>query len=75
MDGGAATGVTLEQYLPAWEASCDGNGRPEYAEPQHCSIKDSTADAVAMDIDNTVNNNPISLQINAGACAGTVEAL
>ena len=42
-------------------------GRPRYPEAQHSSIEDSAADAEAMDINDTVNNDPISLQIQAGA--------
>ena len=50
-------------------------GRPGYPEAQHCSIEDSAADAEAMDIDNTVDNDPIGLQIEAGASDKTVKAL
>ena len=50
-------------------------GRPGHPEAQHRSIKDSVADADAMDIDNTVDNDPIGLQIEAGASDKTVEAL
>ena len=74
-DSGTATTTPLVWCLPTQEASCDGSGRPEYAEPQHHSIKDSTADAVAMGINDTVEDDPIGLQIEAGASADTVEAL
>ena len=74
MDGGA-TDAPLVHCLPAREASHDGNRRPGYPEAQHRLIKDSTADAVAMDINDTVNNNFIGLQIEADAPAEMVEAL
>ena len=74
MDG-SATETSLMRCLPAWKASCNSNKRPEHPEAQHCSIKDSTADAEAMDIDGTVNNDPIDLQIEADAPNETVEAL
>ena len=50
-------------------------GRPGYPEAQHCSIEDSTADAEAMDIDDTIANDPIGLQIEAGTSNKTVKAL
>ena len=50
-------------------------GRPGYPEAQHRSIEDGAADADAMDIDDTVDNDPIGLQIEAGASDKTVEAL
>ena len=74
IDGGT-TETPSVQHLPAQEASCDGNGRPGYSEAQHCSIEDSAADAVAVDIDNMVNDGPIGFQIEAGAPAKMVEAL
>ena len=52
-----------------------GFGRPGYPEAQHCSIEDGAADADAMDIDDTVDDDPISLQIEAGASDKTVKAL
>ncbi|SLM39997.1 hypothetical protein LPUS_10664 [Lasallia pustulata] len=48
--------------------------RPGHPEAQHRSIEDSAADADAMDIDDTVDNDPIGLQIEAGASNETVEA-
>ena len=74
MDG-SVTEAPLVRYLPAREASHDSNGRPRYPEAQHRLIKDSAADAVAIDIDNTVDNDPIGLQIKAGAPNKTVKAL
>ena len=50
-------------------------GRPGHPEAQHCSIEDSAADADAMDIDDTVDDDPIGLQIEAGASDKTAEAL
>ena len=50
-------------------------GRPGYSEAQHRSIEDNTADAEAMDINDTVNNDPIGLQIEAGASDKIVKAL
>ncbi|KAA6406670.1 MAG: Transposon Tf2-1 poly [Lasallia pustulata] len=50
-------------------------GRPGHPEAQHRSIQDSTADADAMDIDDTVDNDPIGLQIETDASDETVEAL
>ncbi|SLM38090.1 gag polymerase env [Lasallia pustulata] len=50
-------------------------GRPGHPEAQHRSIKDSAADADAMDIDDTVDDDPIGLQIEPGASDKTVEAL
>ena len=50
-------------------------GRPGHPEAQHRSIEDSAADADAMDIDNTVNDDPIGLQIEPGASDKTVKAL
>ena len=49
--------------------------RPGHPESQYCSIEDSVADAEAMDIDDAVDNDPISLQIKAGASDKTVKAL
>ena len=49
--------------------------RPGYPEAQHCSIEDGTADADAMDIDDTVDNDPIGLQIEVGASDKMVKAL
>ena len=49
--------------------------RPGYPEAQHHSIKDSAADAEAMNINDTVDDDPISLQIEAGASDKTVKAL
>ena len=49
--------------------------RPGYPEAQHRSIEDSTADAEAMDIDNTVGNDPIGLQIEAGTADEMAESL
>ena len=50
-------------------------GRPGHPEAQHRSIEDSAADADAMDINDTVDDDPIGLQIEAGASDETVEAL
>ena len=50
-------------------------GRPGYPEAQHRSIKDGAADADAMDIDDTVDDGPIGLQIEAGVSDKMVEAL
>ena len=50
-------------------------GRPGHSEAQHRSIKDSTADAEAMDINDAVDNDPISLQVEAGVSDETAEAL
>ena len=82
MDGGT-TGTPAVCNLYAREASRDGDavvqrdnvvpninkdiGRPGYPEAQHRSIEDSAADAEAMDFDDTINNDPIGLQIEAGA--------
>ncbi|KAA6410495.1 MAG: gag-pol poly [Lasallia pustulata] len=90
MDGGT-TGIPAVHNLPAQEASRDGDavvrqdsvvpdinidiGRPGYPEAQHRLIEDSTADAEAMDIDDTIDNDPIGLQIEAGASDKTVKAL
>ena len=49
--------------------------RPGYPEVQHRSIEDRAADAEAMDIDNTVEDDPIGLQIEAGASNKMVKAL
>ena len=49
--------------------------RPGYPEAQHRLIKDGAADAEAMDINDTVDNNPIGLQIEAGAPDKIVKAL
>ena len=70
-----ATEAPLVQSLPAWKASRDGNRRPGYPKAQYCSIKNSAADAVVIDVDNTVNDDPIGLQIEAGAPAEMIEAL
>ncbi|SLM34477.1 gag polymerase env [Lasallia pustulata] len=67
MDGGT-TGTPAVRNLSAREASRNGDA-------VHRSIEDSTADADAMDIDDTVDNDPIGLQIEAGASDKTVEAL
>ncbi|KAA6407317.1 MAG: Concanavalin A-like lectin glucanase [Lasallia pustulata] len=90
MDGGT-TGTPAVCDLYAREASRDADamvrrdhvvpdiimdvGRPGYPEAQHRSIEDSAADADAIDIDDTVDDNPIGLQIEAGASDETVEAL
>ncbi|SLM35629.1 gag polymerase env protein [Lasallia pustulata] len=90
MDGGT-TGTPAVRDLYAREASRDGDavvrrdnvipdinmdvGRPGHPEAQHRSIEDSAADADAMDIDNTVDDDPIGLQIEAGASDKTAEAL
>ncbi|SLM33610.1 gag polymerase env [Lasallia pustulata] len=90
MDGGT-TGTPAVRDLYAREASRDGDavvrrdnvipdinmdvGRPGHPEAQHRSIEDSAADADAMDIDNTVDDDPIGLQIEAGASDKMVEAL
>ncbi|SLM33513.1 gag polymerase env [Lasallia pustulata] len=77
-DSGAATAEESSvQHLPAQEASRDGDDvrRPGYPEAQHRSIEDSTADAEAMDIDNTVGNDPIGLQIEAGTADEMAESL
>ncbi|KAA6409288.1 MAG: hypothetical protein FRX48_06841 [Lasallia pustulata] len=82
MDG-STTGTPAVPNLYAQEASHDGDavvrrdnivpninmdvGRPGYPEAQHRSIEDSAADAEAMDFDDTIDNDPISLQIEAGA--------
>ena len=50
-------------------------GRPGHPEAQHRSIKDNAADAEAIDIGDVVNNDPIGLQIEAGASNKTAEAL
>ena len=50
-------------------------GRPGYPDAQRRSIEDSAADAEAMDIDDTVDDDPIGLQIEAGASDKMVEAL
>ena len=51
------------------------NGRPGYPEAQHRSIENSAANAEAMDINNTIDDDPIGLQIEAGASDKMVEAL
>ena len=48
--------------------------RPGHLEAQHRSIEDSVADAEAMDIDDIVDNDPIGLQIEAGASDKTAQA-
>ncbi|KAA6412413.1 MAG: hypothetical protein FRX48_03403 [Lasallia pustulata] len=90
MDGGT-TGTPAVRNLHAREASRDGDAvvrqdnvipninmdirRPGYPEAQHHSIEDGAADADAMDIDDTVNDDPIGLQIEAGASDKTAKAL
>ena len=49
--------------------------RPGHPEAQHRSIEDSTADADAMDIDDTVDDDPIGLQIEPGASDKTAKPL
>ena len=89
--GAATAEESLVWRLPAREASRNGDGvvrrdnvvpninmdvrRPGHPEAQHCSIKDSAADAEAMDIDNAVNNNPIGLQIEADTSDKIAKAL
>ncbi|SLM41533.1 hypothetical protein LPUS_12599 [Lasallia pustulata] len=74
---GGTTGTPAVCNLHAQEASHDGDAvvqqdnivpninidvrRPGYPEAQHRSIEDSTADAEAMDIDDTVDDDPIGL--------------
>ena len=76
-EAGGTTGTPAVCNLYAREASRDGDavvrrdnvvpdiimdvGRPGHPEAQHRSIKDSAADAEAMDINDTVDNDPISL--------------
>ncbi|KAA6412412.1 MAG: hypothetical protein FRX48_03402 [Lasallia pustulata] len=74
MEAGSTTKAPLVQRLSAQEASRD-KFRPGLADPEHHSIKGSAADADIMDIDDVVNNAPISLQIEDRASADTVEAL
>ena len=90
-EASGTTGTLAVHNLHAQEASRDGDavvrqdnvvpninmdvGRPGYPEAQHRSIEDSAADADAMDIDDTVDDDPIGLQIEAGASDKTVEAL
>ena len=90
-EAGGTTGTPAVHNLHAREASRDGDAvvqqdnvvsninmdvrRPGYPEAQHRSIEDSAADAGAMVIDNTVDDDPISLQIKAGASDKTVKAL
>ena len=50
-------------------------GRPGSLEAQQHSIKDGAADADAIDIDDTVDNDPIGLQIEAGVSDKTAKAL
>ncbi|SLM33751.1 gag polymerase env [Lasallia pustulata] len=73
MEAGGATKAPSVRRLSAQEASRD-KFRPGLADPEHHSIKGSAADADAMDIDDVVNNAPISLQIEDRASADTVEA-
>ena len=91
IEAGGTTGTPAVRNLHAQEASRDGDavvqqdnvvpninmdvGRPGYQEAQHRSIEDSTADAEAMDIDNTVGNDPIGLQIEAGTADEMAESL
>ena len=72
---GSTTEAPSVQRLPAREASHDDNRRPGYPEAQHHSIEDSAADAVAMDINDMVDNDLIGLQIESGAPVEMVEAL
>ena len=74
MEAGGATKAPSVRRLSAQEASRD-KFRPGLADPKHHSIKGSAADADAMDIDDVVNNAPISRQIEDRASADTVEAL
>ena len=74
MEAGGATKAPSVRRLSAQEASRD-KFRPGLADPEHHSIKGSAADADAMDIDDVVDNAPISLQIEDRASADTVEAL
>ena len=90
-EAGGTNGTPAVCNLHAREASHDGDamvrqdnivpninmdvGRPGHPEAQHHSIEDSAADAEAMDINDAVNNDPIGLQIEAGASDKTVKAL
>ena len=60
MEAGGATKAPLVRRLSAQEASRD-KFRPGLADPEHHSIKGSAADADTMDIDDVVDNAPISL--------------
>ena len=60
MEAGGATKAPSVRRLSAQEASRD-KFRPGLADPEHHSIKGSAADADAMDIDDVVDNAPISL--------------
>ena len=60
MEAGSATKAPSVQRLSAHKASCD-KIRPGLADPEHHLIKGSTAGADVMDIDNVVDNTPISL--------------
>ena len=90
-EAGGTTGTPAVHNLHTREASRDSDavvlrdnvvpninmdiGRPRYPEAQRRSIEDSAADAEAMDIDDTVDDDPIGLQIEAGASDKTVKAL
>ena len=60
MEAGGATEAPSVRRLSAQEASRD-KIRPGLADPEHHSIKGSAADADAIDVDNVVDNAPISL--------------
>ena len=90
-EAGGTTGTPAVRNLYAQEASRDGDavvrrdnvepdinmdiGRPGHPEAQHHSIEDSAADTKAMDIDNAVDDDPIGLQIEAGASDKMAKAL
>ena len=90
-EAGSVTGTPPVHNLHARKASRDGDavvqqdnvvpninmgvGKPGYPEAQHRSIEDGTADADAMEINDTVNDDPIGLQIEAGTSDKTVKAV
>ena len=90
-EAGGTTGTPAVCNLHAREASRDGDAvvrqdnvvpdinmdvrRPGHPEAQHRSIEDSAADAEAMDIDDTINDDPIGLQNEADASDAMAKAL